>query len=531
MLSPILLVLPPVWHGAVRGAVAWQASRHGCEATIERVRGGVFGATWLDGVHVRALSGNTELSAAHASFHLFASAPSSRRRVAWLGDVRLDGVRGYLDLTPGADAGAASSRRNVLGAHARWQPADFSLQIDDLRLQHGHDAVRLLDLLVTGGRSGPGTFEVREVRAEGPGFACTLPSGHGRTFWMDSCLTFSGVSTHDGAAVANGTLDFSRIGRGHLKWECSLRMLGGEVRGQGAVDFSRADAPVEVAATMHRTSLAPFARLLGVRGPVDGEVVQASFTFRGDPADLPASQMSLSVHATGFHWEERCWQNLEVQAVVLYRRVRLNRFDLRQDGNRLSLSGEYPLPPADGLPLRWVGKDNWWQEAGFTANMDARLEDLGALGRLIGSSAPPLAGRISVNGRLSAAAGSPGVEGYLNVEGTRLSIRGAPLDYLRSTLLFRRGALEIADVQATQDADYFTAHGVVGLSEGNAGRRGEVRAEVRDASVYLPALAAWPEIAGRIAAVRRLDAALRVEGGELIFDRWEGEATERLLAQ
>lgn len=530
LLSPAVLALPPVWHGAMRTALTWQASRYGYELTVDRVHGGAFSTTRLEGVQVRSATGITNLAAARASFGLVANGSFFHGPASWLRDLQLEGVRGNLDLAVAVPEGT-SLRRRFVGPGANWQPADFSLQADDLRFQHGRDAVRLLGLRVTGGRGGPGTFEVREVRAEGPGFAHTLPGGRGQTFWKDGCLTFSSVSARDGATVANGALDFSRLGRGLLKWECSLRLLGGEVRGQGALDFSRADAPLEVAATLRRTSLAPFARLLGVRGPVDGEVEQASFTFRGDPADLPSAQMSLSGRATGFRWEERRWQSLEVQAVVVHRRVQLNRFDLRQDGNRLTLSCEYPLPPADGTPLRWTGAGSWWQAAGFVGNVDARLEDLGALAQLVGPGAPELRGRMSINGRLSAAAGSADVEGYLNVEGTRLSVRGAPLDYLRSTLLFRRGAVEIADVQATQDADHFTAHGVVGLSSENFTRHGELRAEVRDASVYLPALAAWPEFAGRIAPVRGLEAVVRMEDGEWIFDRWEGEATERLLAQ
>ena len=506
-LSPTLLVLPPVWHGTVRMALAWEAARHGCEWTVGHVRGGVFGATRLEGVRVHTASGDTDLSVARASVRLFGRSPS----------VRLEGVRGTLDL-------AAS--HPVAWLAANWQPAEFSFQGDDLCLRRGSNILRLLGLSVTGERGNPGTFEISEVRMEGPGFAWTLPGAHGQTFWKAGGLTLSAVSDHEGMVVANGTLDLTRLGRCRLKWEGSLQLAGGEVRGQGAVNLARADAPLEIAATMRRMTLSSFARLLGVRGSVDGEVEQASFTFHGDPANLPAAQMSLSAHATGFCWEDRRWQSLEVQAVVVNRHVQLNRLDLRQDGNRLTLSGEYPLPPLDGSALRWMGAGSWWQAAGFVGNVDARLENLGAFAQLIGPGAPVLAGRMSVNGRLSVAAGSGKVEGYLNVEGTRLNVRGAPLEYLRSTLLFRRGAVEIADLQATQDADYFTARGIVGPTT----RNGEIRAEVRDASVYLPALAGWPEIAARIAPIRKLDAVLRMENGELIFDRWEGEATESLLA-
>lgn len=526
--SPGLLALPPVWHGAVRMALAWETSRRGSELTIGHVRGGLFGTTRLDDVRLRTAAGDTDLSVARVSVRFFAGGSLFHLPTSWIKDLRLEGVHGHLDLA----AGDLFSQRPVFGLGANWRPASFTVQADDFRIQRGRDAVRLLGLILTGDHRDPGVFEIQEMQATTSDFTRTIPGGQGRTFWKDGCLTFSSVSAQDGAAVANGTLDFTRVDRGHLKWQCSLQVLGGEVRGQGAVDLSRANAPLEVAATMHRTALAPFAQLLGVRGPVEGEVERASFTFRGDPANLPAAQMSVSARATGFRWDDRRWQSLEVQAVVVNRRVQLNRLDLRQDGNRVALSGEYPLPPTDGTALRWTGEGSWWRAAGFSGTIDARLDDLGTLTRLIGLGAPEIAGRMSVNGRLSANPGSDEIAGYLNVEGTRLNVCGAPLDYLRSTLLFRRGTMEVADVQATQDADYFTAHGVIGLSGENVvAQHGELRAEVRDASVYLPALAGWPEVAAKIAPIRRLEAVLRVENGELRFDRWEGEATELLLAQ
>ncbi len=532
VLSPGLLALPPVWHGVLRAFITWQADRCGYELTVGRVSGGPFSETSLDHLRVRGgtSGGGTDLAVARARFALAWRLPWLRRSAPWMKGITLEGVRGTLDLAGGLRSGGGS-QHHPNDATERWLPENFAVQADDFRLRHGPYSLRASGLVLSGKGDGAGEILTREVRAEGPGFTSVFAGWRGQTFWKDHRLTLIGLDLGNGITLASAMLDASQIGRRRLDWDCSLHALGGEARGQGAIDFSRPRLAVEVAATLRGTALAPLARMVGVRGTVDGRVEQASCTFRGDPENLSSAQMSLSVRATDFCWGDRRWQSLDTQAVVVNRRVQLHRFDLRQDGNRLSLSGEYPLPPDDVAGLVWTGDTSWWRAAGFSCNVDARLEDLHALTELIGPDAPELAGRMSVNGKLSATPGSAEVEGYLNVEGTRLTIRGAPLDFLRSTLLFRDGAMEVADVQATHDADYFTAHGVVGLCGDRTDRRGEVRAEIRDMTLYAPALAGLPGIGEKAAETRALDAVVRFENGAIHFDRWDGEPAESLLAR
>ncbi len=535
LVAPGVLVLPPVWHGVLRGLLVWQASRGGYELKIHRLSGGLFQTVRLDGVRLsrRGVSPEgegTALRIDRADFVVAWRLPWVHRSASWLKEVRLEGVRGSVDLESALSADKQESRRGNEAA-TRWLPASFLIEGDDLRLRQSGYIVRLSGWRLTGTRDGTGEIGAREIRVDGPGVGSRFAGWHGRTIWKDQRLTISGSDSDGGTSLTRATLDASNLGRRWLDWDCSLLALGGEVRGQGSINFSGPRLAVEVAATLRRTALAPIARLLGVRGPVDGQVEEASFTFRGEPDNLAAAQMWLSARSTGFQWGNRRWQSLETQAVVVNRRVQLNRFDLRQDGNQLSLSGEYPLPPDDVAGLPWTGEGGWWQSAGFSCNVDARLEDLHALAGLLGPVTPELAGRMSINGRLNAAPGHADVEGYLNVEGTRLNVCGAPLDYLRSTLLFRHGVLEVADVQATHDADYFTAHGVVGLSGDPTDRRGELRAEIKDMSVYAPALTRLPAVSEKAADIRHLNAVLRVDGGRLFFDQWEGERADDFLAR
>ena len=272
---------------------------------------------------------------------------------------------------------------------------------------------------------------------------------------------------------------------------------------------------------MRGAAVRPLARLLGIAGPADGLIDQGNFTFRGDPENWPAAQMWLAAHSTDFRWGKRRWEDLDLQAVVVNRRVQVHRLELRQSANRLSLSGECPLPAAPAAARPAAEALRQWREGGFSCQVDARLEDLRALADLCGPGAPELAGRMSVNGVLGARPGpQQEIDGYLNVEGSRLVLRGAPLDYLRSTLVFKDGGLRVADLQATHGGDYFTGTGSVRL-DGPPRGEGALRAQVGQLAVYTPALAGLP-LADELARITGLSAVLHWNDGVLCFDRFQG---------
>ena len=231
-----------------------------------------------------------------------------------------------------------------------------------------------------------GRFAAETVEATGPAFDASLPDQHGRTFWQGDRLTLSDLDLGHGVRLARATLDGAHLARRRLDWEGDVRALGGSVRGQGAVNFSRAHLALEVGGSVQQVTLGPLARLLEITGPADGQVEQASFSFRGDPENWQAADLWLAGRATDFRWGARRWESLEVQAVVTDRRVQVHRLELRQSRNRLSLDGECSLPP-DPLAAVAAGTGRWWQ-AGFACNVDARLEDLHDLAQLFGPPAP-----------------------------------------------------------------------------------------------------------------------------------------------
>lgn len=513
------LCSPPPWHVLLRFLLVRAAAQHGGDLAIGRMRGGPFDMTSLDdvrwsprGLSTGSTGAGTDLRVRHAEITPFWRIPFLQKPVpSCVQRVVLAGISGRWDLATVADAPDASVPA-APSAQGRWLdrlfkrcvPTKLFIQADDLTLQRNRYRLRVRGLRLSGERDTTGLLVVREVEIAGPGFENTLLNRHGETLWQGERLSIRGMDFGPGVRLLSATLDGTHLKSQRLDWEGTLTAMGGEIRGQGALNFIHPRLALEIAGSLQRMPVSPLARLLGFTRPAGGLVEQANFSFRGDPENWPAAQMWLSAQATDFRWGNRDWQSLVLRATVLHQRIQVHRLELQQSRNRLSLTGECPLIAPD------QATDRWW-EAGFACNVDARLDDLHALAQLFGSRLPEMDGRMSVNGKLETTPGRPGISGYLNVEGSRLNIRGAPLDYLRSTLLFGGDELTVADVQATHGEDAFSGRGTVSLA-GAASYQGEWRLAMADPGVYAPALTGVIDLGKAGLPTDGLRLPVRVEG-------------------
>jgi hypothetical protein len=510
-----LLLLPAPWHAALRSFLTWRAAALGLDLRIGGMEGGLFDATELYNVRCVQISSTaapgTDFQITRGEIVFAWNWPWAREFAgSWVRRITLEGLSGRSDLTraPTANAPApgwhlwrvadwpqaagAAVRRSVARisqALARQTgrldqallPRDLEVSGKSFTLRRGRYHLRSEDWRLTAEQGEIGHMAARVIEVAGPDFDSTLRSISGWTYWKDSSLTLGDVDLGRGVHLASATLNGAHLRRQQLDWEGDLRALGGRARGQGAVNFSKPRLSLEIAGSLEKMAIGPLARLLGVRGQTAGEVQQANFTFRGDPENLTAAQMWLAANATDFRWGARRWESLELQGVVINGRAQVHRLELRQSGNQLSFTGECALPTPG------ANATAWWQ-AGGSCNVDARIDDLHALAVLAGGQLPDLRGRMSVNGTLSAHPGAPGIDGYLNVEGSALTIRGAPLDSLRATLLFKGDELNVPDLEATRGGDYFRAVGSVQIS-GPARYQVELHAAIKDLAVYAPAYA------------------------------------------
>jgi phage baseplate assembly protein gpV len=424
----------------------------------------------------------------------------------WLKQVCIEGLTGVADFNPPPAATPETRAQNrpaqfadewMNRAHA-WLASQFdalapkcipaAIQVrahDFAVIRHSH-RLSVERLVLTAPSDAAGSLIAREVTIKGPKLTNRLPVISGTTQWKDGAFLLSGLDLGNGVRVTNATLSGAHLDKGRLDVDGELTALGGSARGQGSINFANPGLALEVAGSLENMPVAPLAGLLGITGRTDGKVEQANFTFRGDPEDWPSAEMWLAAHATDFRWGRRRWESLEVRGIVVHRRVQVYRLELRQSRNQLSFNGECPLPPSPSAQ----GTNNaapWWQ-AGFSFNVDARLEDLRSFAQLAGEQLPPLAGRMSVNGTLSARAGVPGIDGYLNVEGSAMSIRGVPLDYLHTTLVFKGEEVQAPDLQATHGGDYLSGKGSLRIIGTPRYRyQAELRGSIKDLAIYAPA--------------------------------------------
>ena len=489
----------PLWQQLLRTVLTHEARQHGVRLSIGRIEGGLFDTFQLYAVRLREegtaaddLHG-TDLQVARMDLSLeWPDLPwRAGARRSWLREVALEGLSGRYDLTtlPGTgstDTPRANSRSWLSRNTYRLVPDAFVVRSGRLVVARGRYQLGFQGLRLDSSRGETGLLLVKELEISGPGFRNTFLNRHAGSTWQKNQLIITGLDLGPGVRLDSGRLDGTRLGRRQLDWEGTLAILGGEVRAQGGITFSRTHLGVELAGTMRELPVQSLARIVGLMGTAGGTVQQGNFSFRGDPENPAAAEMWLAGRATDFRWGRRRWQSLELQTIILHGRVQVNRLELRQSRNQLSLRGEFPLAPfrsgAGG-----VAGHQWW-EAGFSGTVDARLDDLQAFSTLIGPRFPPLAGRMSINGTLEAFSGQLGIKGYLNVEGSQLTVRGVPLDYLRSTLIFQGADLKVADLQTTYGSDYLTGKWTTKLV-GTPWYAGELRLAVKDRSVYAPVLA------------------------------------------
>ncbi len=530
--SVLLHPAPAQW--ALRTALERAATRRGLDLRVERVEGSLWDTFTLTGVRLvdvrHVPEGGTDLRAGQVEITPRWFIPFLRTGDAPVERVVLDGLSGtYVfharpaaatNAPAGASAASPTPRRTpdpaIVAGIARWLPASVVVQRADVSVVRGNLAFRARNLRVFADAGTAGWAAATATEFTAGTRTATLPPWRGGARWQRPALTVSEVELGSGVRLVSANLDLSRLAGGRLDSSVTLDALGGTVRGQVEADFA-AERPIfDVAGSLSRVAFEPVARLLGRTGPFAGFFDEGQFSFRGDPADPAAAALSLRAQARGFRWRERQFESLSLAGTLVNRRLQVQQFDLRQKGNDFRFSGETTLPERDAAAaaaliappdLRpWLP----WLLAGFTLNIDARLDDLRALAQLVQPGAEYLSGRMTVVGTVKGRLGE--LDGTLSVEAGPAQWAGLPLDSLRATLGFKGDEVVLTDLQAAAGkADTLSAKGEWAVM--SSGRfRGELRTRVDDL--------------GRYAALYQSDGIPGPLAGSLSLE-WSGDGTPR----
>src|SRR4029077_11733063 len=121
-----------------------------------------------------------------------------------------------------------------------------------------------------------------------------------------------------------------------------------------------------------------------------------------------------------------------------------------------------------------------------------------------------MSGRMSIFGRVEGRA--EGLDGYLNIEGSAVEVRGMPSDSLKSAVVLTGEEVQLTNLQATSGkSDYFTGKATwqpLGSGRYNA----ELKAQIADLARYAPAYVG-ELIPGPLAGALRLE--------------WSGDGTRK----
>jgi len=374
-------------------------------------------------------------------------------------EARIEGVSGVWDFTsaPWPEGGRPE---DVL----RWIPKSVAIGVPTLDLIRDLQKLSLRGVHLRLSEVEAGKLAVEGVAIQSEGGTRVLGPMSAQTAWKDGTLWLAGMEVVPGVLIENLSVDLLRAGGLSLTANC----FGGSLR----ADAADREGSIDFAAWASNIPIDKLAALAGVEGRADGSLAEARLTFRGKLERLADAEASLRLVAHGARWNERGWESLEIAASLIHRRLVVSNFQLRQKANLVGFSGELSL--ADG----WSKIAN----APFLLNLNADIQELGALAGLLGGPLDEASGRMTAAGSVAGRAGR--VEGFLSVEASGITFRTLPPCSLRAEAVLREGGIELARCDVFSKRDSASLLGTVSQSAPHQ-YAAELKARVADLAMYL----------------------------------------------
>lgn len=174
-----------------------------------------------------------------------------------------------------------------------------------------------------------------------------------------------------------------------------------------------------------KLSIEHLAKFFGFPKKVSGMVREARLVFRGSPFQPMNAEASLRMFVDHFCFKKTEWASLSVSSHFIGRKISVTEFELEQQENRLSATGEMSL------------SENWSKigEAPFHCKLQATIADASQLRDLLGSPWNNISGNMVMDGDLTGSANL--AEGYVHLHGRDMWLHGLPIDAVESNILFQ----------------------------------------------------------------------------------------------
>jgi hypothetical protein len=480
LLALASLMVPQIFQKVLGWAIEFGAWRHGATVEIERIEGSL----WEPVVLGHALwtfegesGGVTRVEIAQTEAELAWKQLFQRNGERWVRKLSFSGIDGKTQIPIGLsaiEAGTPDSWTDQLRIpRSRWVPSPAVIEARriDYVFQCDGDYVRLEGANFTASSTEAGEVSVEKLTIKQPWLNRSFRNVRGKTALQPDKIALANVMLEPGVEIRGLNVAPGQLAMGQLNLDGDVAAFDGAIRFEAATKQAANGLIFEAGGTFGQINIAKLASFLALSDAAGGTIKDGKFTFRGPPRDLARAQASLRFDAVNFQWETRQWDSLALGVMIMDRRLQVPQLNLRQGKNELRLNGELTLSGAE---------QKWWQ-GDFTANVDAKIENLTELSALLLPEFKYAAGQAQIEG--SVRGRGQEFNGQLLVSGSRLTWRNAPIETLHAAIKLNGKEVQIANVELINKDDYLRGRGLVKLINPPV-YWGELRLSVDDLANY-----------------------------------------------
>ena len=463
-LSPALTV------AGVRGWLHWQARRQHLKLELGKINAPFLRPVTIDRIRITnepAVTTQIDVTAERMTLHL---------KLARLISGKSEGIHA-VDI----QSAHAEVRRDFSGGKHpmdfNWRavqvllPANFQIDHLDARVENGPSLVLLRNAFISANQIESGRFSAAEVSVTSPMFRQTFSQLRGATKWQDNRLTIGGLNLARGVDLQTLLVDLSRLDDQRADLQFDLDVLGGKIRGSISNEWGGQNSIWNLAGTANGISLAQTSEALGFTERLGGSLRACNFTFRGDPRDPLSGTASIWTELNGLSWHNRAADVIMLGAVFYNRQIQLQQLYIKQRQNQLTMNGDGALP----------SKSSDWLNPDFRGQISGSISDLGQFAELFGADHGDFAGKIGIEGTVSARERKFG--GHIVATGNSVSMFKRQIDHLTAKLNLKGSELELEQLEVVRKKDFVRANGRIDISH-EQDYSGAIEAKVGDASEY-----------------------------------------------
>lgn len=295
-----------------------------------------------------------------------------------------------------------------------------------------------------------------------------------KTAWKNAGLYLAGLEFAPGILAEDIYIDALRQHGPAVTLEATIHE--GWLRCDFNISNDQTPPALHLSLWGQKIPIAPVLASLGLHYQAEGELQELFASFHGNTQDPLAGQTTLQLKANDFLYQKRGWKNLSLAAKLQSRKIRLERFLLTQDKNKIDAKGSARLFPDKPL-----------QESDFSLQANADILHLTSLTDLFDDLLPLDESEGQIHVQADFQQKNTTRSGHLSLQSEQLTIKNIPLGKVNAKAKIQEDDLTIETLQADSANTQLTARGDLQITAPHR-YQGELKLDVKDLSPYLAAI-------------------------------------------